>query len=105
MWSDAPDSGVLGGVKRSKEKRNHNITKRQRNPKHLLVWDFPGHLSVKTSPSSAGGVSSISGWAPKITCGLRQKKKKKKERSNIVTDSIRTLRMVQKKIIETATTK
>ena len=28
--------------------------------------DLPGGLVVKTSPSNAGGMASVSGWGPKI---------------------------------------
>ena len=50
---------------------------------------------VKTLPSNAGGAGSILGWGAKIPHALRPKKPKhKKNRSNIVTNSIKTLKMV-----------
>ena len=47
------------------------------------------------SPSSAGGVGLIPGWGAKIHMPHGQRTKKKKKRgSTIVTDSIKTLKMV-----------
>ena len=53
---------------------------------------------VKTSPSKAGGVGSIPGLGAKIPHALRPK-----NRSDIVTDSIKTLKLVhikKKKILK-----
>ena len=61
---------------------------------------------VKTSPSNARSVASISGWGVKILCHLwpkqqNIKKKKRRRRSNIVTNSIKTLKIVHiKKILK-----
>ena len=67
---------------------------------NLMDRGFPGHLVVKTLPSNAGSVSSIPGLEAKIPYGSPKKKKKKKKhthiktRNNIVTNSIKTLKMV-----------
>ena len=63
------------------------------------TWDFPGGPVVKTSPSKAGGVSLIPGQGAKIPDGKPKKKnnnnKPQTENTNsIVTNSIRTLKMV-----------
>ena len=60
------------------------------------IWeegDFPGGPVVKTSLSSARGTDSISGQGAKIPHALGPKKTKNKT-SNIVTNSIKTLKMV-----------
>ena len=49
---------------------------------------------VKTSPSSARGVGTIPGWEAEIPYALWPKKNKPKNRSNIVTNSIKALKMV-----------
>ena len=57
--------------------------------------DFPGGPVAKTLPFSVGG--SIPGREAKIphtSVSKNQNIKKKKKRSNIVTDSIKTLKMV-----------
>ena len=36
-----------------------------------MLWrDFPGGPEVETSPSNAGGASSVPGWKAKIPCAL-----------------------------------
>ena len=57
--------------------------------------DFPGSPVVKTSPSNSGGVGLIPDQAAKIPLGARPK-----NQSSVVTDSIKTLKMVQKKILK-----
>ena len=57
--------------------------------------DFPGSPVVKTSPSNAGGVGLIPDQAAKIPLGARPKNQR-----SVVTDSIKTLKMVQKKILK-----
>ena len=37
------------------------------------LWDFPGSLVVKTSPSNAGDTGSILGWWYKIPHALQPK--------------------------------
>ena len=60
--------------------------------------DFPGSPVVKTVPSNAGGVGSIPGWGAKILHVLQPKNQ---NRSNIVTNSIKTLKMIHiKKILK-----
>ena len=56
---------------------------------------------VKTSPSNAGGMASIPGWGAKILHDLWPKQQNliKKKRSNIVTNSIKTLKIVHIKEI------
>ena len=53
--------------------------------------DFPGGPVVKTSPSNSGGVGSIPGWGTKIPRAFWLKKKPK-NRSSRVTNSIKTLK-------------
>jgi len=58
--------------------------------------DFPGSLVFQTSFSSARDVDLIPGRGTKIPHALRPKKKQIiKNRSNIETSSIKTLKMVQ----------
>ena len=54
--------------------------------------DFPPGPVVKTSPSNAGGVGSIPGWGAKIPMP-QGKKQNINNRSNIVTNSIKTLKI------------
>ena len=56
---------------------------------------------VKISPSNAGGMASIPGWGAKILHDLWPKQQNliKKKRSNIVTNSIKTLKIVHIKEI------
>ena len=86
-----------------------NWTKGEQNilPQNTLVWhenyferkqlrrsryrDFPGSPVVKTSPSNPGSEGSVPGWGAKISHALQPKQK---NRSNIVTGSIRTLKVV-----------
>ena len=68
-----------------------------------MVRNFPGGSVVKTSPSNAGGMGSMPGWGAKIPHALGPKKNKTNgqkqycNRSNVVTDSIKTLQRVQVK--------
>ena len=61
-----------------------------------MVRNFPGDSVVKTSPSNAGGEGSIPGCGAKIPHALGQKNQQNKQqkqyynRSNVVTDSIKT---------------
>ena len=61
--------------------------------------DFPGGPVVKTSPSAAKGVGSIPGQGAKISHASGPKNQDV-NRSNIVTNSIKTLKMahIKKKI-------
>ena len=62
---------------------------------------FPGDPMVKTSPFNVGGVGSMPGWEAKIPHPWWPKKQ---NRSNIVTNSIKTLKMVCiKKILKEKT--
>ena len=65
-------------------------------------WDFPGGPVVKTSPSNAGGAGSIPGQRAKIPHASQPKNQniKKKTRSNIVMNLIKTLKMVHIKKIK-----
>ena len=58
-----------------------------------MDWDFPGGAVVKTSPSKAGGAGSIPDQGTKIPPALRPKNQNIKQ-SNIVTNLIKTLKMV-----------
>ena len=71
--------------------------------KVLKFWDFPGGQVVKTSPSNAGDKGSVCGWGAKISAvgELRshmpygqKKKQNMNNRNSIVTNSIKTLKMV-----------
>ena len=65
-------------------------------------WDFSDGPVVKTLPSNAGGAGSIPGQGAKITYASGPKNQNIKERSSIVTNSIKTLKMVhiKKKIFK-----
>ena len=52
--------------------------------------DFPGGPVVKTSPSNAGGVGSIPGQGAKIPHASGLKSENIQNKSNIVTNSMRT---------------
>ena len=56
---------------------------------------------VKISPSNAGGMASIPGWGAKILHDLWPKQQNliKKKRSNIVTNSIKNLKILHIKEI------
>ena len=54
----------------------------------------------KTLPSSAGGAGLISEWETKILHALWPKNQNIKNRSNIVINSIKTLKIVRYKIRE-----
>ena len=64
--------------------------------------DVPGGQVVKTSPSNAGGVGSIPSQGAEIPHSFQPKRKETKLqnikiRSNIVTNAIKTLKMVHEK--------
>ena len=59
----------------------------------LDMGDFPGGPVVKTSPSNAGGEGQIPGRELRSHMPQGQKTKTQ-NRSNLVTDSIKTLKMV-----------
>ena len=62
---------------------------------HILVReDFPGGPVVETSPSTAGAMGSIPGQEARIPHVLRPKNQTINSRSNIVTNSITTLKVV-----------
>ena len=61
-----------------------------------LSWDFPGGPAVRTSPSSAGGVGSIPGGRAKVPHASWLKNQ---NRSNIVTNSMKTFKMAHIKNI------
>ena len=46
-------------------------------PEKGKIWDFPGSPVVRTSPSNAGGVSSIPGQGAKIPYANHPKTKGK----------------------------
>ena len=60
----------------------------------MSVWHFPGQSRVATLPSNAGGVGSIPGRGAKILHDSRSKNGNRNNSSNIVTDSIKTLKTV-----------
>ena len=64
-----------------------------RKQKSKKGWDFPGDPVVMTLPSNAVGTGLIPGWGAKIL-HFQQPKSKIKNRNNIVTSSIKTLKMV-----------
>ena len=57
----------------------------------MIQCDFPDGPGVQTLPSDTGSVNSIPGWGAKI-CG--QKTQNINYRSNIVTNSKKTLKTV-----------
>ena len=73
------------------------------NPKRIdnykgTKWELPGGPVVKTLPSNAGGVGLIPGWGDGIPQASGPKdqniktKQNKKNRGNVVTNSIKTLK-------------
>ena len=48
--------------------------------KWVHLGDFPGGPVVKTSPSNAGGVGSISGWGAKVPHALGPKNQNIKQK-------------------------
>ena len=60
----------------------------------VLHRDFPGGPVVGTSPSNAERASSLPGGGNKMLHALRPEKTKNKNGSNIVTNSVKTLKMV-----------
>ena len=72
-------------------------------PLKALGEDFLGDLVVKTLPSSAGVAGLIPGQGAKISPAFWPKKKKPKiHRNNVVTNSIKTVKMAhfQKKYLK-----
>ena len=61
----------------------------------ILIGDFTGGPVVKTSPYNADGMGLIPGWGAKISHASRPKKKKKakQNRTNMVKNSMKTLKM------------
>ena len=49
---------------------------------------------VGTLPSNAGGASSIPGWGARIPHASRPRNQNIKNRGNVVTDLVKTLKMV-----------
>ena len=66
---------------------------------NMHFGDFPDGPMVKTSPSNAGDVCSIPGQGAKIPYASQptEKPEHKNNRSKIVTNSIKTLKMVHTK--------
>ena len=58
------------------------------------MGDFPVGPVVKPLSSTAGSMDSIPGWGAKIPHALQPKSQKTWNRSNSVTNSIKTLKMV-----------
>ena len=56
-----------------------------------MFWDLPGGPVIKTSPSNAGGAGSTPGQGAKIPHASGQKTKTKNG-SNVVTNSVNTLK-------------
>ena len=59
--------------------------------------DFPGGLVVKTLPSNEAGVGSIPSQGAKTPYASWPKKRKHENISNVVINSIKTLKMVHNK--------
>ena len=57
-----------------------------------LIRNFPDGSVVKISPSNTGSAGSIPGWRAKNPYASQPKAKTKNNRSNIVTNSIKTLK-------------
>ena len=58
------------------------------------VWNFPHGPEVNTGPSNAGGVGLLPGQGAKIPHDWQPKNQNIKHRNNIVTNSIKALKMV-----------
>ena len=67
----------------------------------LCPGDFLGCPVVKTSPSNAGVMDSIPGQGAKIPHASQPKDQNIKNRSNVVTNSVKSLKMVHIKNILT----
>ena len=76
---------------------NSTYKEREGNTQKCLMRDYPGGPLIKTSPSKAGGASSIPDQKAKIPHASGPKSTKGKNRSNIVTNSIKTFKMVHTK--------
>ena len=63
------------------------------NKRHFYR-DLPGSTVVNISPSNAGGAGLIPGWGIKMPHDSWPKNQNINNRSNVVTDSIKTLEMV-----------
>ena len=68
----------------------------------MHLGDFPGSLVVKTPPSNAEGASLIPGWRAKIPHASWPQNQNINNKSNIITNSIKTLKVihVRKKIFK-----
>ena len=62
-----------------------------------MMGDLPGGPVVKTLPSNAMGVALIPDWGARIPRALWSKKQNVNNKSNIVTNSMRTVEMVHVK--------
>ena len=62
--------------------------------KKYSAWDFLSGSVVKTSPSNAGGAGLIPGQGGKISHASSPKKLKHKNRNNIATNLMKTLKTV-----------
>ena len=61
-----------------------------------LLRDFPGSAVIGTSPSNVGDVAFIPVWGAKILCAS-QPQNQAHTRNNIVTNSMKTSKMVHVK--------
>ena len=68
--------------------------KRQSTVREKRCRDFPGGPVVKTSPSNTGGAGLIAGWGTEIPQASRPADQNINNRSNIITKSIKTLKML-----------
>ena len=60
----------------------------------LLTWDLPQVQWLRLHLPMQGGSSSITGWGAKIPHASWPKKQNRKQKKNIVTNLIMTLKMV-----------
>ena len=74
-------------------KKNYNISSNLK----MHHWEFCGGPVVKTLPYNGEGAGSIPGQAAKIPHALWPKNQNIKNRSKIVTNSIKTLKIVHMK--------
>ena len=64
------------------------------------LWDCPGGPEARGSPSNVGGVGLTPGWGARIPHALQPKKQIVNSRSNTVTQSIKTWKMVHIKNLQ-----
>ena len=96
----ASTAAVIGSIPGWETKIPQTTWSGQENKKQTHkkanLWDFPGRPMVKALPSNTRGESSLLVW--KLRSPRLRSQKPKSLRSNIITNSIKTLKIVLPKI-------